>query len=89
MLLSRDIQIIALFFDLNAQPLESMRDDAQMLNACIFYSDFALCHGRETNERTDFNHVGQATMFCAAEFFHAFDVQQIGTQAFYFSAHSL
>ena len=46
-------------------------------------------HGGQTNETTDLDHVGQATVLRAMQFLHAFNHQKVGTNACDLGTHAV
>ena len=64
-LLTWDIEVVALHLYADTQSAECLRNDAQVFDGHILDADAVATHGCHSDERADLNHVGQHLMFGA------------------------
>ena len=81
LLLGRDKDVVAPLLKMDAQPAETLRDDAQMIVGDILDGERAAGHRGHCDEGADFDHIGQDRVLRAVKFLYPFDGQQVGTDA--------
>ena len=86
-LLSRNEKIVARHLDFDAEASEGVGDDAEVFQRHVFDGDAVADHRRHTDERADFNHIGQNRVNRAAERLHALNCQQVRGDAADSCAH--
>ena len=89
MRLLRDIQIVAVHVDANAQAAESIQREAQIADRGILDADAIAHHGSHTDKRTYLYHVGQYGVGCAMQRRNALDNEQVTGHACNLCAHAV
>ena len=77
MFVNRNINIVASSLDCNPQAAELSRNDSKLVVGYILDCYLAACHGCETNETANFNHVGQDGVLCSAQRLNSLNCKQV------------
>ena len=87
--LVRNVEIVAVYVNLHAEPVEGVWNNAELSHGTVLYAYAVAHHCRHTDERSHLNHVGQYAVFGAVQLAYAVDVQEVGGDARNLGAHSV
>jgi hypothetical protein len=83
------LDVVALAFDGDTHSAEYIGYNAEVLIRYVLDGDIATRHSCHTDERTDFNHVGQHGVLCSMQLFHTFDGEQVRCDAADLRTHAV
>ncbi len=87
--LLRDVEVVVLFTDFDAQPPESVGNDAEVTQRHVLDAYAVAHHGGHPDERSYLNHVGQQPVFRAMKMIGTDNGEQVGTDAADGSPHAV
>ena len=89
MFLTRDEEVVAIFLDFDAQTSEGIGDDAEIRERDVLDVYAVATHGRHTDKRAHFNHVGQQAVVGTMQRADANDGEQVAADACDVGSHAV
>ena len=87
MFLTRNEEVVALYFYLYAQTAEGIRNDSKIAQRYILYSNAVAHHGCHTDKRAYLNHIWQYAMLGSMQMLHSNDSDKIRGYAANIGSH--
>src|SRR5439155_20814719 len=82
-----NVKIIVQIIHLYAKLLKLFRNDADIIQPCVFNNNVTLRHSSQADKRTNLDHVRQHAVLGAAQVIHPVDSQQVTADPFDLCSH--